>query len=307
MGIGVSHGLALPGRGSVLAAALLLLAAGPAFAPSITINDAKVQAGKLIVTGQSPNANQTVKLDNRFKTKSNASKAFAFNLANYLPSDCIVAVTAGTLKTTAVVADCAATGLSPRGAWAAATAYLKNDLVTFQGSSWRAKVDNKGKRPNSNLAVWEKFASKGGQGATGSTGPAGPTGPTGPTGAMGTAGAKGATGATGAKGATGPAGPAGVAPPAEGWHYVGDADEPDFQAGWVNYDPATSHPAATVPHASFRLDPNGVVHIRGFIKSGALGDVAFYVWKKYCPTIIHSFAVPSHGTSTSDTLGRIDV
>lgn len=88
----------------------------------------------------------------------------------------------------------------------------------------------------------------------------------------------------------------------EGWHYVGDTNEPPFQAGWVNYDSAAGHATALSPDASFRLDPNGVVHIRGFIKSGFVGNVAFWVWKKYCPPLLHTFAVVSN-----NAIGRVDV
>ena len=184
--------------------ALILLAPGAACAAGITITDAKVQGGKLIVTGQSPSANQPVKLDNQFTVNSNASKAFGFSLPGYRPSDCIVEIKVGTLVAKAVVAHCGAAGLSPRGAWAAGAAYLTNDLVAFLGSSWRAKMASKGKRPDTNAAVWEKFASKGNTGVTGpqqgSTGATGATGPAGPKGNTGATGAAGATGATGAPG-----------------------------------------------------------------------------------------------------------
>src|SRR6185503_20229213 len=53
----------------------------------------------------------------------------------------------------------------------------------------------------------------------------------------------------------------------EGWHYIGDLGEPPFENGWVNFD-ATTHAAALNPHASYRIDANGVVHVRGSVKSG---------------------------------------
>ena len=184
--------------------ALAFLGAGTAYAAGITITDAKVQGGRLIVIGQAPAALQQLKLDNRFATTSSASKAFAFSVPGYRPSDCVVEIKAGASIASAVVADCPATGLSQRGAWAAGVAYLTNDLVTFLGSSWRAKANSTGKRPDTNVAAWEKFTSKG------DTGAAGPKGLTGATGATGPAGPKGSTGATGAKGATGAAGAAGI-------------------------------------------------------------------------------------------------
>lgn len=183
--------------------ALVLLAPGTACAAGLTITDAKVEGGRLIVTGQSPGANQPVKLDNSFTVTSNAAKAFAFSLAGYRPSDCIVEIRAGTLAAKAVVARCGASGISPRGAWAAGAAYLANDLVAFLGSSWRAKAASTGKRPDANAAFWERFASKGDRGATGPRGAIGATGATGPAGPQGPAGATGGAGATGATGAHG--------------------------------------------------------------------------------------------------------
>lgn len=210
-----------------LALALITLLPVAAYAPSILITEAKVQGGRLIVSGQAPSANQQVKLDNRFTVTSNGSKAFAFNLSNYLPSDCIVVVRAGALAATAVVTDCAAAGLSPRGAWTTDTVYLPNDLVTFQDSSWRAKSASRGKRPDTNAAAWEKFAAEGETGATG------PLGATGATGATGPSGPKGDKGATGAGGATGPTGPRGAS------ELVQLASHP-----WY-YCPATIPPNAT--------------------------------------------------------------
>lgn len=282
-------------------AALVLSAPSAAFAPSITVTDAKVQAGRLVVTGQSPSPNQQLKLDSRFTTTSNASKAFTFSIANYLPSDCIAQITAGALSTTATIANCGPTGLSPRGAWAAATPYLKNDLVTYQGSSWRAKLDNKGKSPAVFAGFWEKFASKGSTGPRGLTGPAGPRGLQG---ASGATGQQGVQGPPGAAGPTGPQGPAGVAPAAEGWHYIGATNEPSFRNSWTNLDVTIA--SMDTPDASFRIDPNGVVHLSGFIVGGAFGNVAFYLPDKYCPKYPHFFAVGA-GNSTTNGTGRVDV
>jgi hypothetical protein len=190
-----------------LATAASALSVGLAFAAVVTVTDAKVQAGKLIVTGQTPNASQAVTLDGRFTVKSAANKVFSFALTNYLPSDCIVDLKAGTSAGSGVVANCGARGLAPRGAWVATTPYLANDLVTFQGSSWRARVANTNKSPTTNVAIWEKFASRGAagaQGLAGAQGPAGPQGPKGPTGAQGLTGPQGPQGPAGPS--TGPAG-----------------------------------------------------------------------------------------------------
>jgi len=85
-----------------------------------------------------------------------------------------------------------------RGAWSAATAYVANDGVNYQGSSYVATAPVTGTAPPT--APWQLVAQ---QGATGATGPQGPTGATGATGAQGPAGATGPTGATGAQGAAG--------------------------------------------------------------------------------------------------------
>jgi len=186
-------------RASVFVAGLVTavsaLGVGSAFAAGVTVTDAKVQAGKLIVTGQTPNASQSVTLDSRFTVTSAANKVFSFALTNYLPSDCIVDLKAGTSTGSGVVANCGARGLAPRGAWVVSATYLANDLVTYQGSSWRAKHTSTNKPPATNIAYWEKFASKGATGAQGLTGVPGPTG------------AQGPQGPTGPQGPQGPAGP----------------------------------------------------------------------------------------------------
>jgi hypothetical protein len=110
-------------------------------------------------------------------------------------------------------------GYNSLGAWVSTTKYQPDDLVTYLGSTWRAKLTNLNVAPNTHPNQWEQLAAKGDTGDTGATGPAGPTGPrgaTGPTGPRGATGAQGATGstgptgATGTTGATGPQGPKGL-------------------------------------------------------------------------------------------------
>jgi hypothetical protein len=186
-----------------------LVSVVPAHAAGIAVKDAKIQNGRLYVTGTTATAGQQVKLDNRYTVTSNAQRSFTFSIANYLPSDCIVDLTSGTATGVAVVANCGARGLSPRGAWVTNASYLKDDVVTLQGSSWRAKRNNVNKSPLTNTADWEKFVSKGDRGAAGPAGPAGPAGTTGPAGPAGPTGAMGPAGAAGPRGPAGPAGPAG--------------------------------------------------------------------------------------------------
>jgi len=47
----------------------------------------------------------------------------------------------------------------------------------------------------------------------------------------------------------------------EDWHYVGEAGEPAFENGWVNYE-------AGAPALAFRIREAGVVDIAGEISSG---------------------------------------
>lgn len=196
-----------------LVTTLSALSVGSAIAAVVTVTDAKVEAGKLIVRGQTPSASQNVTLDGRFTVTSNASKVYSFALTNYLPSDCIVDLKSGTATGSGVVANCGARGLSPRGAWGGTATYLIDDLVTYHGSSWRAKHASKNRVPTSSSAYWEIFASKGArgvQGLAGAQGPVGPQGPLGPQGAQGEQGVQGPIGPQGPEGPPGPStGPAG--------------------------------------------------------------------------------------------------
>ena len=108
-------------------------------AAAFAITDATVKGGKLIVTGTTTAANQPVKLDDQFTATSNGQNVFTFSLSGYHPANCVVQVKWGSATQAAVVANCGELGLSPRGAWAAGASYLTDDLVTHQGSSWRAK------------------------------------------------------------------------------------------------------------------------------------------------------------------------
>ena len=69
--------------------------AAGANAAAITVTDAKVQAGNLLVTGNASAANQAVMLDSRFSVRSDAFKAFSFAIPDYLPADCTVRLTVG--------------------------------------------------------------------------------------------------------------------------------------------------------------------------------------------------------------------
>ena len=172
---------------AALVAGLSALAPVAAQADDILSADPRIENGRLTITGVAAAPGIRIRLDGQAGAAFNVTAgsgtppSFTFNLS-YLPSDCIVTlqkVTGITLgaPTNWVVADCGPRGLSPRGAWNSTAFYVKNDLVTFQGSSWRAKRDNSGSQPGTGTA-WEQFASKG------AIGPEGPQGPPGQDGAF---------------------------------------------------------------------------------------------------------------------------
>jgi hypothetical protein len=143
---------------AVVAVGAGLLATSAADAATVTVTDAIVRNGTLTVSGKTPQANQKVTLDDQFTTKSNGQREFTFALSDYLPPDCIVDVKADGAIGSGVVANCGPRGVSPRGAWKRGNDYLADDLVTFAGSSWRAKVANSGRRPDTHPQQWELFA-----------------------------------------------------------------------------------------------------------------------------------------------------
>ena len=191
---------------------------GLASAQDITAANPRIANGRLVITGTTALGNMLVRLDGKvnagFQVRSNnVTKAFTFSVL-YHPGDCIVTLQKvnpnNTLGPAAnfVVADCGL-GFLPRGVWTAAASYLLNDVVTFGGSSWRAKRASLNKQPVAGLD-WELWAAKGAAGPIGPRGLQGVAGATGPAGAAGPAGVAGATGPTGA---TGPVGPAGAQGP----------------------------------------------------------------------------------------------
>ena len=217
--------------GAAVMATAAILALSPAYSSALAssgliVKDAKIEQGRLKVWGTSYKGS-SVKLDGIYVAQISGD-TFSFNIV-YLPSDCIIDLTligaTGTAK--AVVANCGPRGVNPRGAWSNSTTYVENDLVTAEGSSWRAKHNddaNLNRQPWTNPIFWEKFAAKGKDGvdgkdgADGAVGPPGPAGPAGPQGPAGEPGPQGETGemgpqgpagATGPQGATGPMGPTG--------------------------------------------------------------------------------------------------
>lgn len=197
-----------------LALLTLLFAVAPSGAADVLVSSAKIEAGRLIITGTTTTGGMRVRLDGQTATAFNVishatTRAFAFNLV-YHPGDCIVALQKLTPPSTlgaatyAVVTGCGPRSLVPRGAWVVSTPYLTNDLVASLGSSWIAKRNNVSKFPTTNPTYWEKFASKG------DTGAAGLPGATGPQGAPGASGSQGLQGIQGPQGPQGQPGPAGA-------------------------------------------------------------------------------------------------
>ena len=62
-----------------------------------------------------------------------------------------------------------------KGAYSSSTQYEKNDVVTYQGSSYVSLQSTQGNAPT-NTTYWQLLASKGDTGATGETGQTGATG-----------------------------------------------------------------------------------------------------------------------------------
>ncbi len=102
------------------------------------------------------------------------------------------------------------TALVFRGPFNPVSAYLANDVVTYQGSSYVALAASSNVLPvgaPASTADWVMLAQAGSSGPQGASGPAGSPGPTGP---VGLEGPVGKTGAAGSPGAPGPSGSQGL-------------------------------------------------------------------------------------------------
>jgi hypothetical protein len=204
-------------------------------ADPLVISKASIEGGKLVITGTTAATSAQVTLDNGVAVTTSVSKKFSFEIL-YLPEDCFVELKVAAFTKTAVVANCGPKGVVPRGTWSNLNDYVIDDVVTFEGSSWRAIADNTGKQPSNNPSAWQVFAAKGEpgepgpaggpqgpqgpQGIQGPQGPIGPIGATGPAGPTGAAGPRGAMGTTGDRGIQGPIGPSGVVQTKQGVSYT---------------------------------------------------------------------------------------
>ncbi len=261
-------------RASVRVSVSLAMGLCSAAHAAVTVDSAKIVGGKLVVTGSSTTGAK-IKLDGKFGAAiDDANDKFSFSLT-YLPPDCIVdlQVVGETATTTAVIAFCGPKGVNPRGEWTATAAYAVDDVVTNQGSSWRALAPTTGKLPTLATPEWERFVARGDtgqagpagpQGAAGVQGPAGPKGDTGSTGAAGPAGATGPAGPKGSTGATGPVGPQGPEGPGARppmWlygQYHSALDSTMADSGQVANSPLLYSPVSG--YAVFRVTGSCFVH-----------------------------------------------
>lgn len=178
--------------------------------PGIKIHKSTIERGRLIVEGTSSFGTQ-ISLDGVLTDDLSPERVFRFSTL-YRPADCRIrlSVVGNPSKfKEALVADCGPAGLTPRGAWVQSNSYERNDLVTYLGSSWRAKESIPAGSVSPGVgAFWDIFVASGGSGGT--QGPQGAQGAQGADGAQGAQGADGAQGAQGADGAQGSQGAQGA-------------------------------------------------------------------------------------------------
>ena len=162
----------------------------PMAAAAIRIEQALIDGGDLDVTG-SADPGSTVILDGRFELTVDGSGRFAFKLV-YRPETCIVELTSPSQPAvSAVIAYCGPSGVIPTGPWSNAKIYETDELVTYDGSTWRALRGvpaNRVPGSSGSASFWERFAARGAQGPRG---PKGDNGAQGPRGDAGLPGVKG--------------------------------------------------------------------------------------------------------------------
>lgn len=102
----------------------------------------------------------------------------------------------------------------------------------------------------------------------------------------------------------GPQGPKGdtggnATVPMDTWHLIGDAGEPAFTAGWVNYDNNLPSPGAANAGrwASFTKDPLGRVMLSGCVKAGTVTATMFTLPVGYRPAVGVSVGVGASGVA----------
>lgn len=130
-------------RLSSCASLMFILAASFPANAAISITEAKIAAGRLIVSGTS-DLGDTVSLDGYYVTDV-TNKSFTFSLV-YVPTSCIVSLGApgtSTPNVRAAIANCAPMPVKALGAWQADRVYQGNDLVERQGVYYVALTNSR--------------------------------------------------------------------------------------------------------------------------------------------------------------------
>ena len=169
----------------------------------IVVDVAIIAGGQLVISGKTSEPKALVRIEGtRFRTRSNSDRKFNFNV-DFRTPDCRLTLTSGEHSLDVMIADCGPYGLVPRGHWSPDRDYEEDDLVYFEGSSWRARKANQGQQPDLYREYWQLFAKRGADGEDGAQGPQGPQGPTGLKGDEGDRGPRGFRGFPGEDGEPG--------------------------------------------------------------------------------------------------------
>jgi hypothetical protein len=170
---------------AVIAAGWLSLFHEPA-AARIRVNEAKIVAGVLVVSGHTRHRYEAIALDDRAARKSDRHRRFVFRIS-YHPPNCTVTLKTVYDERVTTIASCGGQG-------------------TPGATGERGPAGPAGPQGAPGVA-----GPPGPQGSPGVAGPQGPPGIAGPPGAPGAIGPAGPPGIAGAPGANGPAGPQGAA------------------------------------------------------------------------------------------------
>jgi len=96
-------------------------------------------------------------------------------------------------------------------------------------------------------------------------------------------------------------GEARIVPPAPAWHEVGGSGEPAFESSWVNY-------SSDYDSAAFRMEPGGLVRLKGTVKNGTTNAAIFTLPAGYRPSKIRRFVSQSnalHAAIEVDSAGVV--
>jgi hypothetical protein len=171
---------------------------------AITLWEAQLRAGDLIIVGHTPRTGASVSLDGKFTQVSDHRRRFVFRVP-YRPQGCTVTLSSGALTRDVILANCAATGTAgstgPQGAVGA-----QGPVGTQGPAGAQGPVGAPGPRGEAGAP-----GAAGPQGSVGAPGTPGSAGAPGPVGAPGPRGEPGSPGPQGPTGAAGPAGPKGDA------------------------------------------------------------------------------------------------